>query len=362
MNLVAFLRLSNPHGDVVIMLKMHDPIFNNIPNNINDYLGNIMTSTLNIILSAVMLVEAISAILTCWCMVYMDVVAKENLCNFIASLYRDFGGFGCCVESPLVENDVCYTSTNYLAEHVLRNVCSRHDLANKIRAFLDKYPTDFYDYYQILLHKPLQLPFATIEHVQVDNVKGLRIIHVKRTSTVIKDYYSYANLVAYKALYNIINNNVSGAITELNILSSLFDGHGFADAYYETHGKYESYKVALAVILYKALGYTSEVEKYTNILMNIKPFTTLYSARNSSLIGEGDLNLETACLVAIALYSPIDVTTSLKTMTTSEIEIPAEMFLLTATIIVVSTSILITCVKNTRKKSFKAHILEKSKT
>jgi hypothetical protein len=63
---------------------------------------------------------------------------------------------------------------------------------------------------------------------------------------------------------------------------------------------YETYKLALAAIAYKSLGKTSEAEGYSKVLYSIKPFTTLYTANYT---GVGDLNLETACLTAIALYS-----------------------------------------------------------
>ncbi|MGC8953963.1 MAG: hypothetical protein ACP5N5_04520 [Desulfurococcus sp.] len=56
----------------------------------------------------------------------------EDPCSFIASFYVDFGdGSGCCVESPVVEPDVCYISSNMLAEHVLRNICGLTDTADK---------------------------------------------------------------------------------------------------------------------------------------------------------------------------------------------------------------------------------------
>jgi hypothetical protein len=45
------------------------------------------------------------------------------------------------------------------------------------------------------------------------------------------------------------------ARAELSKLESLYDGKGFADAYFETYGRYETYKVALALIVSKALNY-----------------------------------------------------------------------------------------------------------
>jgi len=72
---------------------------------------------------------------------------------------------------------------------------------------------------------------------------------------------------------------------------------GFADAYYEKSGWYETYKLALYV--YKAISHRDSVDKYTVKLMSINPYTTLY--RDNT--GEGDLNLETATITLLALYS-----------------------------------------------------------
>jgi len=74
---------------------------------------------------------------------------------------------------------------------------------------------------------------------------------------------------------------------------------GFADAYHQETGKYEAYKVALAVYAYRALGLQGNVDKYIVKLLSINPYTTLYTDNT----GEGDLNLETASITLLALYS-----------------------------------------------------------
>ena len=46
----------------------------------------------------------------------------ENICSFLANLYVDLtSSYGCVRESPIAESNRCYTSTNLLAEYVLRN-------------------------------------------------------------------------------------------------------------------------------------------------------------------------------------------------------------------------------------------------
>jgi hypothetical protein len=87
-------------------------------------------------------------------------LTREKLCVFIASLAVDLGDRGrCLVESPLVERDVCYTSSNHLAYYALRYVCRYRELADLVYKFLESYPTDFYDYHQVLVGKPI--PFLS---------------------------------------------------------------------------------------------------------------------------------------------------------------------------------------------------------
>jgi hypothetical protein len=65
------------------------------------------------------------------------------------------------------------------------------------------------------------------------------------------------------------------------------------------NGRYEAYKLALAIYTYRALGLGDKAERYKARLLSIIPYTTLY--RDSA--GERDLNLETAVITLLALYS-----------------------------------------------------------
>ena len=63
-------------------------------------------------------------------------------------------------------------------------------------------------------------------------------------------------------------------------------------------GKYETYKIALALYVSKFLNYASDVEVFKTILNSISPFATLYT---ETFNGVGDLNAETAALTILAL-------------------------------------------------------------
>jgi hypothetical protein len=62
----------------------------------------------------------------------------------------------------------------------------------------------------------------------------------------------------------------------------------------------------LALYTYRALRYYEEyIKKYESKLLSIDPFTTLYVDNT----GEGDLNVETASITLLAMYStlPLDI-------------------------------------------------------
>jgi hypothetical protein len=117
---------------------------------------------------------------------------------------------------------------------------------------------------------------------------------------------------------------------------------GFADAYHQETGKYEAYKLALAVYAYRALGLQGNVDKYTVKLMSINPYTTLYTDNT----GEGDLNLETASITLLALYSTLPNTFTQKP---------------TLTIIIIVTTLIATVAtliaKHLLPKSLSSHLI-----
>lgn len=190
---------------------------------------------------------------------------KERLSAFIASLAADLGDRG-----------VCYTSSNHLAYYALRYVCGYRELADSVYRFLESYLTDFYDYHRVLVGKPIPRPFTSIEHVVVDVVNNVRVVHVRRTANEVTDHYGYANPIVHRALHHLLHGDRGGAVEELGRLEGLWDGRGFADAYYERSGWYETYKLALALYAYKAVSQRGAVERYAAKLMSINPFTTLY--------------------------------------------------------------------------------------
>jgi hypothetical protein len=78
--------------------------------------------------------------------------------------------------------------------------------------------------------KPIPQPFTSIEHVVVDVVNNVRVVHVRRTANEVTDHYGYANPIVYRALHHLLHGDRGGAVEELGRLEGLWDGRGFADA------------------------------------------------------------------------------------------------------------------------------------
>jgi hypothetical protein len=154
----------------------------------------------------------------------------------------------------------------------------------------------------------------------------------------------------YKALHHLQHGDRENATRELERLESLWNGRGFVDAYYEQSGWYETYKLALALYVYRALGLHDNVDKYTAKLKSINPYTTLYRDN----IGEGDLNLETASVTLLALYSTLPNTFTQKPTLTIIIIIATTLIAIVATLI--AKLLLAKSPRNSRPQAYSSHI------
>lgn len=224
---------------------------------------------------------------------------------------------------------------------MLREVCGDRALAERIRAFLERYSTGFYNYYQVILGLSIGDPVYSIEEVVADNVpvgeKTVVVKHVRIGDRILGDWYLYGDRLVYDALASLYRGHRERALEDLRRLENLTDQYGVRDMVQKIKGLYETYKLALAVVLYRALGDERGDERYIEKLYSINPFTTLY---RDGFRGEGDLNVETAALTAIALH------------TTPRPPGQAQMLLMTlATVIVATGAALATAIALRRRKS-----------
>jgi hypothetical protein len=176
-------------------------------------------------------------------------------------------------------------------------------IADKIDLFIAKYPSyNFYDYYQIIRLRDIPYPFRLVKNIQIDNKTiGARTIAIYATivtDQLFSDYKEYANMDFIESIYWASKGAYESSRNSYLIGRGLFDGKGFADKAFTVIGKYETYKIALALYVSKFLNYASDIEVFKTILNSISPFATLYTA---SFNGVGDLNAETAALTILAL-------------------------------------------------------------
>ena len=99
-------------------------------------------------------------------------------------------------------------------------------------------------------------------------------------------------------------------------LMETWDGYGFKDKIFRERGKYETYKLALAKYLYKALKaaksniigkYEDNIKKLCNIISMLQRadggMVTHYEVFHGIIKLTGDVNTETTAITILALYS-----------------------------------------------------------
>ena len=134
-------------------------------------------------------------------------------------------------------------------------------------------------------------------------------------SCIIENWDRYADLVVYRALNALLHGSRPYAEQLFSILISMWDGYGFKDGAY--NGSYETYKVALAIYLYKALKAANSdlVENHVDLYKRWNMILALMQRSDGGIVthykvserGEiipvGDANTETTSITALALYS-----------------------------------------------------------
>ncbi len=129
------------------------------------------------------------------------------------------------------------------------------------------------------------------------------------TSCLMGDWKSYADLLVYGALNDLIGGNRSGALELYSRLLAMWDGNGFRDRAFK--GTYQTYKCALFVYLYRALDRPNKGKNVYSRCLEIISFLqarnggviTGYRVENGKIVPSGDTNTETTSMVVLALYS-----------------------------------------------------------
>ncbi len=141
----------------------------------------------------------------------------------------------------------------------------------------------------------------------------LTIKYEYHNGTLFSNWQDYADLIVYRALDSLLEGSRPHAKELFNKLMSMWDGYGFKDAAFD--GKYATYKLALAIYLYRALKatglnthqYKDIISKCYEIISKLQRsdggIVTDYMVKNNSIIPIGDANVETTSIVVLAIYS-----------------------------------------------------------
>ena len=129
------------------------------------------------------------------------------------------------------------------------------------------------------------------------------------TTCRMDDWESYADLLVYGALNDLIGGNRSGALELYSRLLAMWDGNGFRDRAF--NGVYQTYKCALFVYLYRALDKPNKGRNVYSRCLEIISFLqarnggiiTGYRVEDGKIVPDGDTNTETTSMVVLALYS-----------------------------------------------------------
>ena len=141
----------------------------------------------------------------------------------------------------------------------------------------------------------------------------LTVKYEYHNGTLFSNWQDYADLIVYRALDSLLEGSRPYAEELFKKFMSMWDGYGFRDGAYD--GKYSTYKLALAIYLYRALKaagsnmyqYEDIISKCYEIISELQRsdggIITDYMVKNGDIIPTGDANVETTSIVVLAVYS-----------------------------------------------------------
>jgi len=223
--------------------------------------------------------------------------------------------------SHVVENTTIYIANdNILASRALP-VIGLYDLAEEVSTRLNK---DFSGGYngriEVLFGIDIPNVFYTtyMDYLGEYRVNGVAYeIYWEKTnaSSILEDWYEYADLLVYHALDKLLEGSRSEAESSFINLTRMWDGYGFRDKAFS--GVYAVYKCSLFIYLYKALDYAGStiIHDYDSILNKCLDILgkaqdpvyggiyTDYIVRDGDIVITGDMNIETTSIAILAIYS-----------------------------------------------------------
>jgi hypothetical protein len=207
------------------------------------------------------------------------------------------------------------TSDNLLAYYALRD-CDPTVSASieaTIKAYARNYslPTDATGLpisykHEAIIGDVLTLPFRDRNVTVIPNDLGYNVQTEVDDAGQSQGWQNYSDLVALKGLSYYNQGDTQNAAAQYSQLMAMWDGRGFRDnAYNDTEKLYDTYKIALALLLAKDLkiASTTETQQMINIISVMQDISGgihtrySYSAKPEVV---GSVNTETTAITAIA--------------------------------------------------------------
>lgn len=101
---------------------------------------------------------------------------------------------------------------------------------------------------------------SSVSSLGLANSSGYVLLATTWTSPIGNDYTSYSDLSLCYSLNQLHFGDYASAVNAFEKANSYWNGQGFADKAYSHSGEYDSYKLALDLIVFKALMNDSRTE------------------------------------------------------------------------------------------------------
>jgi hypothetical protein len=137
--------------------------------------------------------------------------------------------------------------------------------------------------WNLLSGKNTSVPNSTLA-----NSTGYTLLATLWTGLMGSDYVSYADLDLCYSLNELHYGDYTNAVTAFEKANSYWNGQGFADEAYHNSSGYDSYKLALDLIVFKALMNDSHTEasiaSYDSILGQVQSVMSKLQGRDGGVI------------------------------------------------------------------------------
>jgi len=310
----------------------------------------------------VAVVLACAAPLACSAHNIYDVINLGKACTFLRNQYVPEAGMLRAAYSPWTDDyGRIYINDNVLAVKAL-TICGDSKLASIVSSTL----TSKYGRYlrsgrhEVLVNEPIPDTPLVRTNVVLGHVGDVVVVAEIAGNSTLSDWRVYADWLLLESINSIIKGDEVRARKLFRDAMLMWDGMGLRDKAVETTGQYDTYKLALAIYAFKALGEPSSYENQVKEMLSIiaraqDPISggihTNYILHNGTpYFNVSDSNVETTSMVIIALYG--DRPKSINAGQVMKVQ-PLRFYVLVVVLIIVTIGIIIITIK--QAKSLEVH-------